>query len=192
MGNYEKESKNKSRNRNLKRILLTTVAVAGVMSVGLVAPNVIGAMKKLGFMPTKRQKDSIRQARARLVRDGLLAYKDSLLVLTSKGEAELATLDRQVFKPPHPKRWDKKWRVLIFDIPERRKGSREKIRRTLVQIGFVRIQDSVWLYPYDCEDYIVLIKADLKIGKDVLYMIVDTIEADEQWRRHFKLPVEKA
>jgi hypothetical protein len=60
-----------------------------------------------------------------------------------------------------------------------------------MHIGFVRMQDSVWLYPYDCEDLIVLLKADFKIGKDVLYMIVDSIEADTTWRKHFKLPLEK-
>lgn len=54
-------------------------------------------------------------------------------------------------------------------------------------IGFVRLQDSVWVYPYDCEDFIALLKAELKVGKDVLYAIVDTIEFDKHIRRHFGL-----
>jgi hypothetical protein len=45
----------------------------------------------------------------------------------------------------------------------------------------------VWLYPYDCEDVIVLLKADLKIGKDVLYMIVDELEFDQPYCRYFGL-----
>ncbi len=56
------------------------------------------------------------------------------------------------------------------------------------EIGFVRLQDSVWVYPYDCEDFIALLKAELKIGKDVLYAIADTIEHDKGIRRHFNLP----
>lgn len=177
-----------SRNQNLKRILLETVAVAGVISVALVAPNTIGAMKKLGLIPSKRQHDTIRQARARLVAQGLLTYKGGLLSVTAKGEKVLDELDRRAYALPKPKRWDGKWRVLIFDVPEHRKNTREKIRRTLMQIGFVRLQDSVWLYPYDCEDVVVLLKADFKIGKDLLYLIVDSIEADGKWREWFGLP----
>lgn len=56
------------------------------------------------------------------------------------------------------------------------------------EIGFVRLQDSVWVYPYDCEDFVALLKAELKIGKDVLYAIVDTIEQDKNLRRYFNLP----
>ena len=56
-----------------------------------------------------------------------------------------------------------------------------------MHIGFVRLQDSVWVYPYDCEDLIVLLKADFKIGKDVLYMIVDELQGDWERRKEFGL-----
>ena len=54
-------------------------------------------------------------------------------------------------------------------------------------IGFVRLQDSVWVYPYDCEDLITLLKADFRVGKDVLYLIVDSIENDKYLRAEFNL-----
>jgi hypothetical protein len=57
-----------------------------------------------------------------------------------------------------------------------------------VEAGFVRLQDSVWVYPYDCEDIITLLKAEYRIGDDMRYMIVDSIERDSALRRHFKLP----
>lgn len=77
--------------------------------------------------------------------------------------------------------------MLIFDIPEYRKGLREKIRRSLIAVGFERLQDSVWVYPYDCEDFIMLLKADFKVGKDMLYMVVDELEYDLPLRRRFGL-----
>jgi CRISPR-associated endonuclease Cas2 len=76
---------------------------------------------------------------------------------------------------------------LIFDIKEERKGMRDKIRRTLNTIGFIRLQDSVWVYPYDCEDLIMLLKADFKIGKDLVYIIADSIENDKDLRLAFNL-----
>jgi len=144
-------------------------------------------MSKLELLPTRRQTDSIRAARNRLVQKGLLTWDNKKLRITPKGEKELQGLSVPGFKLPKPRRWDGKWRVLIFDIPEQRKGLRDKLRRTLRIIGFARLQDSVWIYPYDCEDFVTLLKADFKIGKDLLYMIVDTLEYDTPLRKKFDL-----
>ena len=81
--------------------------------------------------------------------------------------------------------------MLVFDIPEYRRSLREKIRLTLLNIGFVRLQDSVWIYPYDCEDLVNLLKVDFQVGKDLLYLIVDSIENDRNFRKSFGLPLEK-
>ena len=55
------------------------------------------------------------------------------------------------------------------------------------ECGFLRIQDSVWLYPHDCEELITLMKAELRTGKDVLYAVVESIENDGWIRKHFGL-----
>jgi hypothetical protein len=47
----------------------------------------------------------------------------------------------------------------------------------------------VWVYPYDCEDLITLLKADFKIGKDLLYVITESIENDKWLRQSFGFPV---
>ena len=107
--------------------------------------------------------------------------------ITKKGESKLDFLDKHNFKLKIPKKWDGRWRVVIFDIKESRSKTRFLLRTTLAQIGFVRLQNSVWLYPYDCEDLISLLKADFKIGKDVLYMIVEKLENDWHLRRSFNL-----
>lgn len=151
----------------------------------MVAPNVLGAMGKLGLMPTGRQKEIINRARDRLLRQGLLERKDGFLRLTLKGQRALRQMEVSGFGIVKTKRWDHKWRVLIFDIPEYRKGLRDKIRRTLHAIGFVRLQDSVWVYPHDCEDLVALLKADFKVGKDMLYMIVQELEGDKHLKAHF-------
>lgn len=168
-------------------MVLQTVEAAGVISVALMAPNVVGAMAKLGLLPSLRQKEVVRRASDRLVKTGLLAWQGGKLRLTQKGEKELRRLTLADFGAFKPRRWDEKWRVLTFDIPERRKGLRLRVRSMLQKIGFVRLQDSVWAYPYDCEDLITLLKADLHIGDALLYMIVDSIERDERLRRHFDI-----
>ncbi|MBI1957316.1 MAG: hypothetical protein HYS44_02565 [Candidatus Niyogibacteria bacterium] len=187
MGELERKSKQKKRRANLQKMILQVVAVAGVVGVAMVAPNVIGAMARLGFIPSRRQKEVANLSRDRLIRRGLLSYHDGRLRLTPKGEAMLRILELRDYHLKKPKRWDGKWRVLIFDIREKRKSLRERIRRTLIAIGFQRLQDSVWIYPYDCEDLITLLKSDFQIGKDVLYLVVDQLEYDAPLKAFFCL-----
>jgi len=187
VGKLEERFRKRKKRADLQKLILNTVGVAGGIGVALIAPGVFVALGKLGLIPHKRQADTIRAARQRLVQHGLLVWEGTRLRLTEKGERKLRLLELHNYQIPKPKRWDKRWRVLIFDIPEKRKGLREKIRRTLSAVGFVRLQDSVWIYPYDCEDLITLLKADFKIGKDMLYMIVDTLEYDDPIRAKFNL-----
>jgi len=185
----ESEAKRKRKNRNFKKIILTTVAAAGLLSVALVAPNTLQAIEKMGFLPKPRDREIIKRSRSTLIKKGLLQSKDGFLRLTPKGESFIQRLEMADFKIKRPKKWDGQWRVLIFDIPEKRRALRDKIRITLVAIGFARLQHSVWIYPYDCEELVTLLKADFKIGKDLLYMVVDSLENDGWIRSYFGLPI---
>lgn len=189
MGHLEKQAAKTARRKNLQRIILGTVAATGLMSVALLAPNVLQILPKLGFIDRKkRQKEFINQSRERLLKAGLLTYNEQrLLRLTPKGEAKLRQFELVDFKLNTPKRWDKKWRILIFDVREERRPLREKIRRTLTTIGFSRLQDSVWVYPFDCEDLITLLKADFRVGKDLIYIIAESIENEARLLKKFNL-----
>ena len=129
---------------------------------------------------------TIKNSRYRLIERGWLARDGrGYLRLTSDGKRALRQMELADFKTKKPRRWDKKWRVIIFDIKEQKHSLRDKIRNTLVCIGFKRLQHSVWVYPYDCEDLITLLKADFRIGKDVLYLIVDKVENDTFLKKEF-------
>lgn len=187
MGRMEEESRRRSKRNQLRSIVLQTVQVAGIIGMTAIAPNVVGAMGKLGLLPSPRQEAVVNRAAVRLVKLGLLKWEHSKLRLTQKGERELRRLTLDESARARPRKWDKKWRVLIFDIPEKRKSLRIRLRRMLQTLGFERLQDSVWAYPYDCEDLIALLKADFRVGDDVRYLIVDSIERDQALRTHFGL-----
>ena len=175
----------RARKRNIQRIILQTIATAGVVSVGLIVPNVLSAMNTLGLVPYKRQGESIKNARKKLIQNRLICFVGGRVQITEKGRRFLFANGQYTHLINRKKRWDKKWRVLIFDIPEKKRNLRNQIRKSLVSVGFMRLQDSVWIYPYDCEEYITLLKAEFKIGKDVLYMIVEELEYDKPIRLHF-------
>ena len=77
--------------------------------------------------------------------------------------------------------------MVIYDIKEKRRGVRGKLRDTLSTFGFYKLQASTWVYPYECEELIILLKADFKIGTEVLYVIVEKIENDQKLKDHFGL-----
>jgi hypothetical protein len=183
MGELEISLKKEIRLGKLQKVILGTIATAGILAVTAVAPNVFQAIKLFGGKDilNRSKRESINKSRRKLVRLGLLAYDErGYLSITKEGKKCLYRGDFRDQIKEEPKKWDKKWRVIIFDIKEEKKYLRDKIRNTLIGIGFTCLQKSVWIYPYDCEDFITLLKADFQIGKDVLYMIVERLENDKE------------
>ena len=187
MGNLEQRSKRRSRKKNLQHVILSTVATAGILGVGLLAPNVIGAMAKLGLIPNKRQKEYVSSSASKMVRKGLIKFNGKFYELTMLGQERLRRWEFNNFKLNKPKRWDKKWRVIIFDIPDKKRRVRDQIRTLFKAADFYLLQESVWVYPYDCEDIIALLKTDFGVGRNLLYLIVEELENDRYLREEFNL-----
>ena len=122
-----------------------------------------------------------------MVKRGLLFFDGKSYRLSSSGERVLNHWELADFQFKKEKKWDRKWRVIIFDIPEYRKTARNYITLLFRQAGLFRLQNSVWVYPYDCEEIITLLKTDLNIGKNLLYLIVEELENDKHLRKNFNL-----
>src|SRR3989344_54594 len=189
MGKMEKDSHRRRRRSELKSIILTTLAMGAV--IALAGGSLATALVRSLVTRKKYQKSSISRSLKSLLDNGLVYFNEGhfgkRLTLTEKGKGYVKMFesgDRTIIKP---KKWDKKFRVVIFDIKESRKSDRDRLRHFLKQLGFMRLQDSVLVYPYDCEDLITLIKAEFKMGRDILYMIVDSIEYDKPIRAFFDL-----
>ncbi|MCI0562646.1 MAG: CRISPR-associated endonuclease Cas2 [Nitrososphaera sp.] len=194
MGHLERKVETEIRRTKINSAIINTLALSGVIAIWLVAPNVVGALHKLGVINFRQKKQGVNRSLTRLIQKGYVVVQrdgDKKFVrLTEKGERYAALLGEGRMASKKPRRWDGKWRMLIFDIPEKRKQLRSHIRSTLHSIGFQRLQDSVWVYPYDCEDAMNILKFEMKVGKEVLYVIADAIENDKQLRLSFSLPLE--
>ena len=189
METVESISRSKRRRGYLQDAVLATLAASGVIALALVAPN---TLQLLGGFSRKRTRftEESKSAAQRLVKKGYATFEKrngtTFLTITSEGKRELTRAEVRR-GPETPKRWDGRWRLIVFDVPERRRAVRNALRRTVERLGFLKVQNSVWVYPYDCEELIALLKAELRLGKDVLYAIVETIERDRWIRGHFKL-----
>jgi len=56
--------------------------------------------------------------------------------LTEKGKKQAQKIGFNKLKISKPKRWDKKWRIIIFDVPEKNKIIREALREKIQKLGF--------------------------------------------------------
>lgn len=178
----------------MKNLLLRSLAVTGVISIALVAPKVTRLLKELD-RPAKNRAQLYRritQGIKRLEQDGLVTvsgeYAKRKVKVTEKGLKMLEQVEFGEYVIPEPAFWDGKWRVLVFDINERRRRVRNQLRRLLDGAGFVRIQDSVWTYPYPCDEFVSLVRAHLMSGVGEMRLFVaEALESDKFLREHFNL-----
>ena len=174
--------------------MLTAVVLGGVVLVAATIPNAAQLLRFFpGFKKGARFNYKAKSVLGRLADKGCIEFVEEngkrRARITEKGE-QMLQLETQKVTMTRKRRWDRRWRIVIFDIPERRRSVRSKLRRYMQEYGFVRLQDSVWVYPHDCEDLVALVKANFRIGADVLYLIVERLEHDKHLREHFALPVE--
>jgi len=171
----------------ISKIILGVIAVAGVLSIALIAPNVFIIVKIFRGKNDYRFRDQVKKSLKRLEQRGSVVIVKGRVKLTSKGRKELLfyEIKKKIIK--HPKRWDKKWRVVIFDVWEKRRNIRNEMRVYLSQMGFVRLQNSVWIYPYECEEAVELFKIHYKLRSAVNYLVVERIDDDKKFKKIFKL-----
>ena len=100
------------------------------------------------------------------------------LRLTSQGK-KVITRDFPVLSLANRK-WDKKWRVIIFDFEELNRKKRDRFRSKLKELGFGMLQESVWITPHDvAQDMYEFLEAS-KMDSQVFVLEVSTILASDQ------------
>ncbi|HLD38588.1 CRISPR-associated endonuclease Cas2 [Candidatus Campbellbacteria bacterium RIFCSPLOWO2_02_FULL_35_11] len=98
------------------------------------------------------------------------------IILTDEGEKRAITFNLNNIKIKKPKEWDGKWRVIMFDVPEKNRVVRDSLRQHLQKIGFYEFQKSVFIYPYDCMDELDYIIEIHNARKFVRFMLADSID----------------
>ncbi len=174
-------------------VVLACISIAGLLTVAALAPNAIQALSLFGVSKKKYHFGSyIKTTVGKLERTGLIRFvrkgDEVFLELTKKGEDKLRKdqiLTR--WSEESPEDWDGKWRLVVFDIKESSRGHRDQLRIWLTDVGFVRVQNSVWVCPYDREEFVFLLKTDFELGKSVLFATVDKLENDGWLRKKFGL-----
>ena len=93
------------------------------------------------------------------------------LKLTALGKAVLEKhrADSKKHRPP----WDRKWRLVIFDVPESKAELRKYLRTYLFKMGFAKAQRSVWISPYGYRKEVSQYLKKLKLSEFVYQLLVE-------------------
>ncbi|KKR31892.1 MAG: hypothetical protein UT63_C0058G0018 [Candidatus Gottesmanbacteria bacterium GW2011_GWC2_39_8] len=191
MGRKKKEIK-----EHITRDVLISLLKAGiVLGVAVVAPKTLKVVDDLLYKDEWKKyfPSSIDRATNRLLRKGVVRVVErgnqSVVVISEKGKTELLKYDLEKMEIEKQNQWDKKWRIVIFDVPNKYRKERDYLREKLVNMGFYPFQESVFICPYPCEKEIKFIREVLTIPHEIKYIVADRVENDEDLRKIFKLSV---
>lgn len=168
------------------------LAVAGAVSIAATSPyfvqNLLRARRKWEKYPKRKISTTFDQLR----RKGLISIgmhnKQIYISLTLEGRKKAGIFQINDLAIKKPKRWDRKWRLLTFDITQKKKVIREALRGKLKQLGFYPFQKSIWIHPYDCGAEIELLKDFFGLTDvEAQLIIAENIGIDGKWKKVFQL-----
>ncbi len=109
------------------------------------------------------------------------------IVLTEHGHQRARQFDVDRLTITKPKRWDEHWRLVLFDIPEKKRRARDAFREKLRELGFYEWQKSVFILPFPCRDEIEFLIEFFEIRPYVRYGELTNIINEAELKIHFNL-----
>ncbi len=151
----------------------------------------LSARSTTRMMRLAREHSIHRQNRKRALKQleqrGYIRVQGENCSITKKGRVALGTEIAKTRALLKHKKWDKKWRIVVYDIPQAYAPLRSRVRGILKSAGFVLLQQSIWVFPHECRQLMQLIKEEPHIAPFVLYGVLESIESEKQLRERFKL-----
>lgn len=114
--------------------------------------------------------------------DGITA-----IAITEQGKQVQQELERIALPNVRPAEWDRKWRLILFDIPETKKRSREGFRYHLRRLGFAEFQRSVFLSPFPCAEATYALAEQFQIKDHVVLITAESISNEFKFKQQFGL-----
>jgi len=137
----------------------------------------------------KRSKKTIFDTVYRLEKEGYLQTVEEKgekrYRATLKGKAKILRYLKK------NKKWDGKWRIVIFDIPETKKKMRNYFREKLFDLGFRKLQESVWICPYNIADIVEELIQLCQAKPYIHYLLVEELDNKDVLMELFKISEDK-
>lgn len=162
------------------------------MAASFIVPGATAiAMKE--YKEYKKEKDEkewktfnlwrLKQVIKRLEKQKVVEIKDDIVQIAEKGKWKLLQFNLEDMELK--RRTDGKWRLIIYDISEFRKKERDFFREILKRMKFLKLQQSIYLTPFICEDEIEYLKQMFEVGDEVQVLKVTGIDNEQVYKDYF-------
>src|SRR4030042_2711285 len=184
--------------RNITKTILKGILYAGGFYIACSSPQFARKalpmiLREVRYKIKNRQKEkAYRRSFYYLLRQGSIdveySGKQMHITLTKEGKKLAGKYQIDDLKIKKPKKWDGRWRILIFDIPSIHKVKREALRGKLKELGLFQLQKSVWICPYNFQNEVGILRNFFALSRDEMQIIIaDAIESDREARQFFRL-----
>lgn len=184
--------------KKLTKIILTSLLVSGAVAIAATSPyfaqSIFKDLKKYAEYRSKnrKQKKKLYDTFYHLKNKGLINIeyqgKQMHISLTKEGKKKAGKYKIDNLEIKKPKKWDKKWRVLIFDIKNKDKIKREALRGKIKELGFFQLQKSVWVCPYEFKKEVNTLRCFFNLTNDEMKVIgAYEIENDQNIKTFFNI-----
>lgn len=174
-----------------KKVLLL---LGGGLALGLARSprQYFRVVKGIGDEWQKINREKLNKAIKQLYKSKLVNFKENpdgttTLVINDSGKKKALTYQLDDMEIKKPKTWDHYWRIVIFDIPEKHKQAREALRGKLQQLGFYKLQKSIFVLPYECKNETDFIIEAFGIRPYVRYILAKHIDNEIHLKKLFDL-----
>ncbi|MBI2049577.1 CRISPR-associated endonuclease Cas2 [Candidatus Roizmanbacteria bacterium] len=165
----------------LTKALLMTLGTGVIIGAALIFPGA-------GLLYQRFKKDRWEQAKKRgllkstirrLEKQRLISWKEKdgelQLTLEEKGKRKILQYKIDELRIKETSNWDGLFRIVTFDIPEDKRIAREMFRKKLTDLGFQKLQKSVFVIRFPCKGEVDFLRHSLEIAPYVLYIVAKDI-----------------
>jgi len=149
----------------------------------MIFPDIWGMRDYLWEQYKKQNRDKARKKRFyRMINyfkiKGYLNVKDlknrKAVIITPKGMERVLETELKFGKKE--KRRDKKWQMIFFDIPEKRRRDRDRLRKYLRYLGYKKLQQSIWVCPNNVLRATQQIIKNYKLDRFIRLLLVEEVK----------------
>ena len=174
------------------RTLLMVLVISGVVLVA--AANPYFGIKAIGIIQKELKKRKWRQFHDNLYylrRKGFINMKSNsdgsyIVQATKLGRVQAHKYSLDGLFIEVPKSWDGYWRLVVFDIPTDRQKARFALLAKLKRLGFIMLQRSIWVHPFECQKEVNVLAKAFKIERYIHQITCHQISAGESLRHNFE------
>jgi len=185
------EITNKRHREATKQLLIDLLKTASGLTILLSRPA--GSMYKPeyffkdGNFDRTKFRRTVRHAKSYGYINVKEKQEEMTITLLEAGHAKALKYSIEDIHIPEQLVWDKKWRLVIFDIPETMRLARNVFKDKLDEMGFAQIQKSAYVHPYPCHNEIEFIRSLYGLDQFIRLAVLEKLEGDDALRKRFNL-----